>query len=260
MDEVILSREHGIATLTINRPQQRNAITQTLWQALPTLCAQIHADANVRVVVVRGAGREAFSAGGDIGEFALLRSNRTQAEAYNRHVEAALDALQQLDKVTIALIHGACMGGGLMLACACDLRLASAEARFAVPVARLGGLLTSGQLQLFTGRTGAAHTAELVLTGRTLSATEAQAVGLCSQIEPPETLDQNVAELAARLTAFAPLTQNAHKQLLRALGRGDVTQLHTLESSLADLVYNSADYAEGTRAFVEKRQPRFAGA
>ena len=260
MEQLHFTAAAGVATITIHRPLQRNAISQALWQEFPALCARIQADTTLRAVILRGSGREAFSAGGDISEFAAIRSNRVQADAYNLHVDAALTSIRSLSCVTIALIHGSCMGGGLMLAAACDLRLASSSARFAIPVARLGGLLTHTQLTLFTELIGTAHTTNLVLTARTVDAHDALQIGLCSQVVETDALDGMAADLASRITAFAPLTQSAHKQLLHAIAaNGGLTSLRALESELADQVYNSRDYAEGTAAFVEKRAPHFMG-
>ena len=175
-----------------------------MWQALPDLCSRLAADTAVRVVICRGQGREAFSAGGDIVEFREQRSNRPQAEQYNRHVQTALDALLALPQPTIALIHGFCVGGGLLLAAHCDLRIASGSARFGLPVAKLGFLITYEQMQRFVHLLGAGAVADLLLTARLLGAEEARVLGLCSQVHPPETLDEAVESLAQRMAELSP--------------------------------------------------------
>lgn len=260
MDELLVERAGGVATVTINRPEQRNAINDAMWGAIPALCAELERDPAVRVAVWRGAGDDAFSAGGDIAEFARQRSNRAQAEAYNARVDAALAALLRLGKPTIAAIKGYCMGGGLMLACHCDLRIAAANARFAIPVARLGAVITYPEMKRFVDLLGASVPADLLLTGRTVDAIEAHVIGLCNQVYPLEALDRALADLAARMVKAAPLAQSTHKQMLQALlSKPDLGALTDAERDLPGRVFDSADYAEGTRAFLGKREPRFDG-
>jgi enoyl-CoA hydratase/carnithine racemase len=260
IDELLLSKNDSVATLTLNRPQQHNAITYAMWRALPTLCRQLDEDATVRVVIMRGAGEDAFSAGGDISEFAWQRANRNQAMDYNAHVDAALDAVAGLGKPSIALIKGHCIGGGLMLACACDLRIAAANARFAMPVGRLGNVITYPELKRFVDLIGPGATADLLLTGRTLDAAEAQAVGLCSQVHPGAEIESVVGELTQRMARFSSVSQREHKRMLQVLLRQpDLRRLTPAEIELQTLVFDSADYAEGARAFIEKRAPEFSG-
>ena len=138
MDEFLVRQTDGVATVTINRPEQRNAINYAMWHALPELCARLDADRDVRVVIWTGAGDAAFSAGGDISEFVEHRSNAAQTRVYNEVVAQALDAVLALSKPTIALVKGYCVGGGFILAAYCDLRIAAENAQFGLPVARLG--------------------------------------------------------------------------------------------------------------------------
>jgi enoyl-CoA hydratase/carnithine racemase len=231
-----------------------------MWQALPQICRELGGDARVRVVLCRGAGRTAFSAGGDIGEFVQQRSNRRQAEQYNEQVQEALDALLALPQPTIALIHGFCVGGGLLLAAYCDLRIAAADARFGLPVARLGFLITYAQMQRFVQLAGAAVVSDLLLTARLLTAQEALAARLCSQVHPAEALDGAVLELAERMAQLSPLSQRLHKQMLQAvLHQPDLAALSSAELAAPAAIFDSADYAEGVAAFVARRPPRFVG-
>lgn len=260
MPELELAVEPPVATLTLNRPEQHNAISYAMWAALPALCARLAADAAVRVVVVRGAGHAAFSAGGNIAEFGAQRSNRAEAEQYNTQVQAALDALLALPQPALAAIHGFCVGGGLLLAACCDLRIAASTARFGLPTARLGFLITYQQLQRLVHLVGASAAADLLLTARLLTAQEALILGLCSQVHPPETLDDEVAALADRMAQLSPLAQRLHKQMLQTvLHKPDLRQLSAAEISAAAAVFDSEDYAEGVRSFLEKRPPRFSG-
>ena len=260
MPEFELAIETPLATLTLNRPEQHNAVSYAMWRELPAICDRLAAHAAIRVVVVRGAGRAAFSAGGDIAEFREQRSNRTEAEHYNEQVQLALDALLALPQPTIAAIHGFCVGGGLLLAAYCDLRIAADNARFGLPVAKLGFLITYAQMQRFVHLVGAAVVADLLLTARLLPAQEALALGLCSQVHPAEMLDDAVTTLAERMAQLSPLSQRLHKQMLQTvLHKPDLRQLSLGELAAAAAVFDSQDYAEGVRSFIEKRPPQFSG-
>jgi enoyl-CoA hydratase/carnithine racemase len=260
MQELEVAVEPPLAILTINRPQQRNAINFAMWQALPGICRELANNERVRVVICRGAGQAAFSAGGDIGEFVQQRSNRRQAEQYNEQVQEALDALLALPQPTIALIHGFCVGGGLLLAAYCDLRIAADDTRFGLPVAKLGFLITYAQMQRFVQLAGAATIADLLLTARLLTAQEALTARLCSQVHPAEALDGAVLDLAERMAQLSPLSQRLHKQMLqKVLHTPDLSQLSPADLAAAAAVFDSEDYAEGVRSFVEKRPPIFGG-
>lgn len=260
MAELELAVERAVATLTLNRPEQHNAVSYAMWKALPDVCVQLAADTRVRVVVCRGAGREAFSAGGDIVEFREQRSNRQQAERYNRHVQAALDALLALPQPTIALIHGFCVGGGLLLAAHCDLRIASTDARFGLPVAKLGFLITYEQMQRFVHLLGASVVTDLLMTARLFHAEEARVFGLCSQVHPSEIVDEVVENVAQRMAELSPLSQRLHKQMLQTvLHKPDLAALSADDLAVVGAVFDSYDYSEGVRAFIEKRTPRFDG-
>jgi enoyl-CoA hydratase/carnithine racemase len=260
MAELELRIDAAVATVTLNRPEQHNAVSYAMWRELPALCARLAAQPEVRTVVVRGAGKAAFSAGGDIAEFREQRSNRTQAEHYNTQVQRALDALLALPQPTIALLHGFCVGGGLLLAAHCDLRIAADSAVFGLPVAKLGFLITYQQMQRFVHLIGAGAVSDLLLTARLLTAQEARGMGLCSQVQPPEALDDAVMNLAARMAQLSPLAQRTHKQMLQTvLHKPDLQQLTAEETAAVAEIFDSEDYAEGVRSFIEKRPPRFRG-
>jgi enoyl-CoA hydratase/carnithine racemase len=260
MEEFEVVVEPPLATLTINRPQQRNAINFAMWQALPEICRDLAHDARVRVVICRGAGQAAFSAGGDIAEFVQQRSNRSQAEQYNVQVQKALDALLGLPQPTIAQIHGFCVGGGLLLAAYCDMRIAADDARFGLPVAKLGFLITYAQMQRFVQLAGVSTIADLLLSARLLTAQEALIARLCSQVHPAEVLDDVVQDLAERMAQLSPLSQRLHKSMLQTvLHMPDLAQLSAADLAAAAAVFDSDDYAEGVRSFIEKRSPDFTG-
>lgn len=260
MSELQLLIEPPIATLILNRPEQHNAVNYAMWEEIPALCSRVADDPSVRVLICRGEGRQAFSAGGDIVEFQQHRSNRDQADHYNRRVQTALDALLALPKPTIAQIYGFCVGGGLLLAAQCDLRLAADSARFGLPVAKLGFLITYQQMQRFVHLLGAGAVADLLLTARLLTARDAQTMGLCSQVQPTEMLGETVMGLAQRMAELSPLSQRLHKQMLQSvLHKPDLAALSTAELVAAAAIFDSEDYREGVQAFIEKRAPHFPG-
>jgi enoyl-CoA hydratase/carnithine racemase len=229
-----------------------------MWCAMPALCADLEANEDVRVVVWRGAGEEAFSAGGDISEFQRHRSNAAQAKAYNVRVNDALESMLALSKPTLALIKGYCVGGGFILAAYCDLRMAADNARFGIPVAKLGALITYAQMQRFVHLIGAGATLDLLLTARLMSAQEAVQAQLCSQVHPLATIDDAVYALAERMTKLSPMAQRAHKRMLQTiLHKPDLDQLTDEERAVLDRSFDSPDYAEGVRAFIEKRAAEF---
>lgn len=260
MDPLSVAIADRIATVTINRPQQGNAITLVMWQRLAELCAQLDENRDVRVVVVRGSGEDAFSTGGDISEFAQRRSDPWHAKIYNGKVELALSRLLQLAKPTIALVNGYCLGGGCLVAAHCDLRIAADNAQFGLPVAKLSNLLGYRELERFVHLIGLGATMDMLLTARLLDAPEAKAVGLCSRIYPLDQIDAQVYALAAEMTGLAPLAQKWHKQMIHTVLRNpELVDLSPEEEALPDACFETEDYAEGIRAFLEKRTPHFRG-
>jgi len=260
MADLLLSIDRYIATITLNRPAQRNAINYEMWCQLPDLCSRLETNPQVRVIVFRGAGDEAFSAGGDIREFETRRRDPWQAKIYNGKVEMALATILRMTKPTIALVKGYCVGGGCELAVHCDLRLAADNAIFGMPVAKLNTLIGYGEMQRFVEIIGVGHTSDLLLTARLIDAQAALRMGLCSQIHPLATVDAALDELTAQMVDLAPLAQRWHKQMLQTLvHKPDLLDLTPDEAMLPDEIFNTDDYAEGVRAFLEKRKPNFRG-
>jgi enoyl-CoA hydratase/carnithine racemase len=254
---IVVSRDDGQATLTLRNPGRRNAVNRAMWLAMASALAELAADESLRCLVVRGDG-DNFGAGGDIDEFDEARATPEAAFAY--HAEAVAPALQALADFplpTIAEIRGACVGGGLEIACCCDLRIAEPAARFGVPINRLGFSMYAGEMALVLRIVPRPVLAELLFEGRLLAAEEALAKGLLTRVVASDTLAAEVAATAGRIVAGAPLVARAHKQWLRHLADGHTPNAEECAASLATL--NSADYREGLTAFREKRAPRFTG-
>jgi enoyl-CoA hydratase len=252
-DELLYDQRNGIGHITFNRPDARNALTFPMYERL----AEITADpGGVRVLIISGSGEKAFAAGTDINQFRAF-SGADDALAYEARIDRVLGTIERCPVPTIAAINGACTGGGAAIAAACDLRIASANARIGFPIARtLGNCLSMSNLARLSALAGTARVIEMILTARLLSAADAQSAGLVTEVLPdPQALEVRTRELATSLSGHAPLTMRATKEALRRL-RDSLPP----DEDLIRLCYTSRDFKEGIDAFLNKRPPVWRGA
>lgn len=256
-DPILVSRDGVLAVVTLNNPAKRNALTKAAWAALGRVITELSADADLRCVVIRGAGHKAFAAGADIAEFPAVRANADQARTYGAVVSEAIRALLDCPHPIVAMIRGACTGGGLEIACACDIRISGASGRFGVPISRLGHGLAYPELKVVEDVAGSAAVLELLLEGRIMDAAEAATRGLINRVVPDDEAEEEALATARRIAEGAPLAARANKKFVRRLM--DPAPLTQAEEDENFLLCDSKDYAEGLRAFLAKEKPGFKG-
>ena len=256
-DHLIYEVEDGIGWLTLNRPEQRNALTFAMYEGIAKTCRSISADGEVKVLVLRGAGGRAFAAGTDMTEFRGF-SKAQDALDYEENADAVFTAIEQCAVPTIAAITGACTGGGGAIAASCDLRICDARLKFGFPIARtLGNCLSVANLARLSSLMGQGRVREMLFTARLIEAEEALRVGLVSEVLPDaDAVSSRASELAATLVGHAPLTLRATKEALRRLR---VEGPDANDHDLVTMAYMSEDFREGMEAFLSKRKPAWKG-
>ena len=256
---ILLRREAAIATVTINRPAQRNAISFAMWGRLTELMRQLDSDRDTRCVVIAGAGDEAFSAGADISDFEQYRSDSERGRVYNRAVDGLLQTVAEMGTPVISMIGGFAAGGGCELAVATDLRMAAEGSRLGIPVARLGITIGHREMYGLVNLVGKGNALYILLSGRLLGTDEALRIGLVNQVVPPDQLAEVTYKLAADIAALAPLSHAVNKQTLNQVLAKPSLDLTPDEANLPLTQFDTRDYQEGYRAFLEKRRPEFIG-
>ena len=245
--------------IVFDQPAKRNAINNAMWRGIPPAMKQFDADPEVRCVAFRGAGTEAFSAGADISEFEARRANQEAVGQYDGLLDQVLHSIQGSLKPSVAMISGYCLGGGVEIALACDLRYCSASSQFGVPAARLGlAYNVEGHKRLFE-TVGHARAREIMFLGRRYKADEALAMGLVHRVLPDAELEAYVGEVLQTLSDNAPLSIANTKTILEEYAKSVGAPDHARMRAAMERCARSEDYREGRRAFMEKRKPRFTG-
>ncbi len=257
MEPILVSREDAIATVTLNRPDKLNALNRAMWAELGDAMRRLSDNDTLRCIVLRGAGNKAFAAGADIAEFATERADAQQAKLYGELIHATMQAVAQCRHPTVALIQGACVGGGLEIAAMCDMRICGTSSRFGVPINKLGLTMAYGELAGLLALAGRAVALEILLEGRVFGADEAYRKRLVNRVVPDDQVETETYALARRIADGAPLVARWHKQYIERLTvHADIPSAEWNEGFAC---FDTEDYKIGVRAFLEKSRPEFKG-
>jgi enoyl-CoA hydratase/carnithine racemase len=254
---VRIERDSAVATVTLSSPGRMNALDKTMWAQLGAAMRDLGADDSLRCLVIRGDGDKAFAAGADIAEFNNERANSKQAKAYSQGGIGWMHAVARCRHPTVALIQGACVGGGLLIASQCDLRICNESARFGVPVKNLGLTESYDELQAMMGVVGPAASLELLLEGRIWGAREAYEKGLVSRVVPDAGVVEEAYAAARRIADGAPLVARWHKKFIHRLL--DPRPLTQEERDEGYACFDTEDFKAGVAAFLAKKKPQFSG-
>jgi enoyl-CoA hydratase/carnithine racemase len=258
LTERIIARKDGaVGWLIFNNPERRNAVSVDMWEAIPQVIAQYEADPEVRVIVLAGAGDKAFVSGADISQFEKERSSADAVQRYEELAEGAAAKLASCDKPLVAMIRGYCLGGGVNIAVLCDIRVAADDARFGIPAAKMGLGYRASSMKNLVEVVGGAYAREIMITARQFTAAEAREMGLVNKVVSAADLEKAVKEYTDAIGGNAPLTMRTAKRIIRELGRVDYDAAKT--KAWAKECFDSEDYKEGRKAFMEKRKPVFKG-
>jgi enoyl-CoA hydratase/carnithine racemase len=256
-DHLLVERQGGVATVVLNKPQSHNAISIDMYRDLPGIMAELDADSSVKVIVLRGAGEKSFASGADISEFEQERSDATKARNYNKFVAAAEQAIEGVTKPTIAMIHGYCIGGGAGLAMACDIRFADERAKFAVTPAKLGLVYSLESTKRLVDLAGPSRAKWILMSGQQIKADRALQLGLLDEVYPQEELQTATYEFAELITTRAQYSVRSAKTMVKKVIEGQVRD-DEVTLDIRNSSFDTEDFAEGVRSFLEKRPPRFA--
>ena len=252
--------EGPILHIRFNNPAKHNALSVDMWEAVPTLLERAENDGDIRVVVFSGEGGKSFVSGADISQFEDMRAQKEAVKRYELTAEQALEGIHQFSKPTIACIKGYCVGGGINVAISCDLRVASTDSTFFVPATRLGLGYRMSAMRNLTHLVGPGHAKDIFFTGRRLDAREAERIGLVNRIVEPDGLEALLKEYTDAISTGAPLTIKAGKRIIQELLKtdGEPVDMELCRRLILDC-FESEDYIEGRRAFMQKRRPAFKG-
>jgi enoyl-CoA hydratase len=259
MNDILVTHDRSIATVTFNRPRTRNAISLTMWGEIARVTEGLAKDESIRAIVYRGAGTQAFASGADISEFTENRKDTATALKYNAQTEAAYKAIRFCPKPTVALIYGFCMGGAMAIAMACDLRFAAEGSKFGIPAAKLNILYGADAVAQLVSLVGPAYAKDILFSARTLDDREALAIGFIQRLMSKAELERYTYEYLHRVAENAPMSVRGSKRMVQYVLEGLTDKHRTDLKALALEMFESEDYKEGTRAFLEKRAPKFQG-
>lgn len=245
--------------IRFNNPARHNALSVDMWEAVPPLLAVAATDDRVRLVVFSGAGDKSFVSGADISQFEDLRAAQEAVKRYELMAENALMSIYDFSKPTLSCIQGYCIGGGVNVAISCDIRIASSDSVFSIPAGRLGLGYRYSAMKNLVDLIGPGHAKDLFFTARKIDAQEAKSIGLISRVCAAEKLEDLLLEYTSALAANAPLTIQAAKAITKEILKPSPELNHDLCKTLIRACFDSADYAEGRKAFMEKRKPVFTG-
>ncbi|MFL2764412.1 MAG: enoyl-CoA hydratase-related protein [Dehalococcoidia bacterium] len=255
-----LSIENNIATIYFNRPDQHNVINYDGWLKLKNTVEQIQLDKNIKVLILRGEGNKSFSAGADIKEFSLSRNNSNQAKLYSQAFDGSMDAIEKLQIPTISMIQGFCIGGGCELSTATDIRIATENSKFGVPVAKLGISIGYREMRRLVNLIGPGNTSYILLSGKILDAKEALNMGLITMIVNSSEIEKFTYNLAKNISKLAPLSHIQHKDILqKVLKDPSLEKLTDNEKNFPFEIFDSHDFNLGRKAFISKKTPKFKG-
>jgi len=258
-ERIVAEKQGPVGWLTFNNPARRNAVSIDMWEAIPKVLDRFEQDPEVRAIVLKGEGDKAFVSGADVSQYEKQRSSAEGIQHYEEIAGRVAERLQSCDKVTIAMIRGYCLGAGVNIALCCDLRIAAEDAKLGIPAAKLGLGYRASSLKNLVDIVGPAYAREVLITGRHFNAVEAKAMGLVHRVVPVAELESLVLEYCATISENAPLTIRASKLILRELLKSSATFDAEACSALVKACFESQDYIEGRRAFMEKRRPVFQG-
>jgi enoyl-CoA hydratase/carnithine racemase len=257
--KLTVEKRGAVGWIVFDSPAKRNAINGAMWRAIPPAMARFDADSEVRCIAFRGAGTEAFAAGADISEFEKNRAERSSVAAYDGLLDQVLHAIQDSRKPSLAMIHGFCMGGGVEVALACDLRYCGGSAQFGIPAAKLGLAYNVEGHKRLIETVGHARAREIMFLGRRYTAEEAVRIGLVHQVFADPLLESETGKILAALCENAPLSIANTKTIIEEFVKSAGAPDHAAMAAAMARCAKSADYEEGRKAFMEKRKPRFTG-
>lgn len=256
-EHILVNRNGGVATVVLNRPDKLNAMTKRMWDRLGGEISALSEDDGIRCIVLRGAGQKSFSPGNDIGEFEQERSNIEQARTYGAVMARTLNALTDCRHPLVASIHGICVGGGVEIACCCDVRICGESSRFGIPVNKLGLVVSPLELKGLVRLVGRGVAMEMLLEGRVFDAEEAWHKGLVNRVVADDEVESETQALAERIAGGAPLVARWHKKFVNRCE--DPAPLSDEEIDEGYQCFGTRDFEIGYRAFLNKQKPEFVG-